>query len=46
MGQDAVGAFAAHRISPARRHGMVLLGTIVLMASLAGMLIGRVSGSA
>jgi hypothetical protein len=51
MGQDAVGAFAAHRIaapprqiprlSSARRRGMVLIGAVVLVAAMAGMLLGR-----
>jgi len=51
MGQDAVGAFAAHRIaapprpvvrlSSTRRRGMVLIGAVVLVAALAGTLLGR-----
>ena len=51
MGQDAVGAVAAHRIAgPARRagrplstrrQGMVLLGVVVLVAAFAGCLLGR-----
>jgi len=51
MGQDAVGALASHRIAgPARRvrrplsaqrQGMVLLGAVVLVAALAGCLLGR-----
>lgn len=50
MGQDAVGALAAHRIAaPYRRvprsngrHALVVIGVIVLLASFAGMLLGRV----
>jgi hypothetical protein len=52
MGQDAVGAFAAHRIAaPARRaprhtgggrHALVVIGVLVLVASFAGMLAARV----
>jgi hypothetical protein len=34
------------RVSSTRRRGMVLLGTMVLVASLAGMLLGRVLASA
>jgi hypothetical protein len=55
MGQGAVGAFAAHRIAAPPRHiprissagrrAMVLLGAVVLMASIAGMLLGRVLAS-
>jgi hypothetical protein len=50
MGQDAVGAFAAHRIAaPTRRmprnsgrHALVVIGVVVLLASFAGMLVARV----
>jgi len=52
MGQDAVGAIAAHRIAgPARRathplstgrRAMVCLGAVVLLAAFAGCLLGRV----
>ncbi|HXA28774.1 MAG TPA: hypothetical protein VN193_08500 [Candidatus Angelobacter sp.] len=57
MGQDAVGALTgAHRIaappqrtqrmSSARRRGMVLIGAMVLVASLAGALLGRLLAAA
>ncbi len=56
MGQDAVGAMAAHRIAaPARRlpgsaaahrrHALVLIGVVVLVAAFAGAYVGRLLAS-
>jgi hypothetical protein len=48
MGQDAVGAFASHRITDGRirqRRTTTTLGAVVVVASFAGALIGRLLGA-